>query len=167
MSTSIDIDRVIEGFYCNTVNFLQSINKRHSIASPVGRSMECLLWIQHLIFCLSSCNFCKTEMSQLGARLTLTFDLEFSMQNCISGMGLQGQIWNLLYRSHEKESKHIDWTIGLKWDHRVWAWIFKVKYGICYISAKWSDCQEKKRKHIDWTPCLKCDHDLERWYVRI
>ena len=120
-----------------------------------------------LIFCLSSCNYCKKEMSQLGARLTLTFDLEFSMLNCISRMELQGQIWNLLYRSHETESKHIDWTLGLKWDHRVWAWIFKVKYGICYISAKWSDCQEKKKKHIDWTPCLKCDHDQERWCVRI
>ena len=42
---------------------------------------------------------------------------------------------------HETKSKHIDWTLGLKWDHRVWPWpwpwpwLFKVKYGICYIST--------------------------------
>ena len=61
---------------------------------------------------------------------------------------IQGQIWNLLYLSqkwfdfHETKSKHIDWTLGLKCDHRVWPWpwpwpwIFKVKYRICYISAR-------------------------------
>ena len=38
----------------------------------------------------------------------------------------------------KQKSKHIDWMLGLKWDHRVrpcpwpWPWIFKVKYGICY-----------------------------------
>ena len=43
---------------------------------------------------------------------------------------------------HETKSKHIDWSLGLKCDHRIWPWpwlwpwIFKVKYGICYISAK-------------------------------
>ena len=43
---------------------------------------------------------------------------------------------------HETKSKHIDWTLGLKCDHRVWPWpwpwpwIFKVIYGICYISEK-------------------------------
>ena len=38
----------------------------------------------------------------------------------------------------QNKSKHIDWTQGLKCDHRVWpwSWIFKVKYGISYISAK-------------------------------
>ena len=58
----------------------------------------------------------------------------------------QGQIWNLLYLSqkwsdcHETKSKHINWTLGLKWGHWVWPWpwpwpwIFKVKYGICSVS---------------------------------
>ena len=53
-------------------------------------------------------------------------------------LNFQGQIWNLLYLSqkwsycHEVKSKHIDWTLGLKCDHRVWPWswpwpwIFKV-----------------------------------------
>ena len=42
----------------------------------------------------------------------------------------------------EAKCKHIDWTLGLKCDHQVWPWpwlwpcIFKVKYRICYISAK-------------------------------
>ena len=43
---------------------------------------------------------------------------------------------------NETKSKHIDWLLGLKCDHRVWfwpwpgPWIFRVKYGICYISTK-------------------------------
>ena len=65
-----------------------------------------------------------------------------------STLNFQGQIWNLLYLSqkwsdcHETKSKHIDWIHGLKCDHGVWPWqwpwpcIFKVKYGICYISIK-------------------------------
>ena len=63
-------------------------------------------------------------------------------------LNFQGQIWNLLYLSqkwsdcHEMKSKHIDWTLGHQCDHRFWPWpwpqpwIFKVKYGICYISAR-------------------------------
>ena len=63
-------------------------------------------------------------------------------------LNFQGQIWNLLYLSqkwsdcHETKSKHINWTLGLKFYHRVWPWpwpwpwIFTVKHGICYISAK-------------------------------
>ena len=57
-------------------------------------------------------------------------------------------MWNLLYLSqkwsdcHKTKSKHIDRTLWLKFDNRVWPWpwpwpwIFKVKYGICYISAQ-------------------------------
>ena len=59
-----------------------------------------------------------------------------------------GQIWNLLYLSqkwsdcHETKSRHIDRTLGLKNNHRVWPWswpwpwIFKVRHEICYISTK-------------------------------
>ena len=72
----------------------------------------------------------------------------------------QGQIWNLLYLSqkwsdcHETKSKHIDWTLGLKCDHRVWPWpwpwpwIFKVKYRICYISAKSGPIATKQKGNI-------------------
>ena len=44
-----------------------------------------------------------------------------------------------------KRKANINWTLGLKCDHQVWLWawlwgpwpwIFKVKYGICYSSAK-------------------------------
>ena len=67
----------------------------------------------------------------------------------------KGQIWNLLYLSHELEIKHIDWTLGLKCDHRVWPWpwpwptIFKVKYGIYYI---WTKCGPiaTKQKETNW-----------------
>ena len=63
-------------------------------------------------------------------------------------LNFQGHIWTSLYLSqkwsdcHETKSKHIDWSLDLKCDHRVWPWtlpwpwIFKVKYGIGYISAK-------------------------------
>ena len=43
-------------------------------------------------------------------------------------LNFQGQIWTLLYLiqkwsdCHETESKHIDWTPGLKCDQLVWPW---------------------------------------------
>ena len=45
-----------------------------------------------------------------------------------------------------------------------WPWIFKVKYGICSVSAKkLSDWQDTKSKHIDWTLGLKCDQWVWPW----
>ena len=67
---------------------------------------------------------------------------------CVSGTVYLSQKWS---DCHETKSKHIDWTLGFKWDHRVWPWpwpwpwIFKVKYGIGYISAK-NDLIATKRK---------------------
>ena len=81
----------------------------------------------------------KSGAQMWPSGLTLAMTLTFNFQ---------GQIWNFLYLSpkwsdcHETKSKHIDWTLMLKCDHRVWPWpwpwpwIFKVKYGISYISAK-------------------------------
>ena len=72
----------------------------------------------------------------------------------------QGQIWNLLYLSqkwsncHETKSKHIDWTLRLKCDHQVWPWpwprpwIFKVKYGIRFISVKNGTIATKRKANI-------------------
>ena len=81
----------------------------------------------------------------------------------------QGQIWNLLYISqmvrlpkNEKQT-YIFQTPGFKCDHQVWPRIFKVKYGICYLSQKWSDCHKTKNKPIDWTLCLKCGQWLWHW----
>ena len=57
----------------------------------------------------------RPQMRSSGLTLAMTLTLNF-----------QGQILNLLYLSqkwfdcHETKSKHIDWTPGLKWDHRVW-----------------------------------------------
>ena len=84
-----------------------------------------------------------------GLTLAMTLTLNF-----------QDQILNLLYLSqkwsdcHEKKSKHIDWTQGLKCDHQVWPWqwpwplIFKVKYGIGYISAKNGPIAIKRKANI-------------------
>ena len=84
------------------------------------------------------------------------------------------------------KSKHIDWTLGLKCDHQVWPWpwaspwIFKVKYGICYISTKKSQITTKRKANISnefqasnvtngfdlgndfdlWIFKVRCDQDL-------
>ena len=75
-------------------------------------------------------------------------------------LNFQGQIWNLLYLSqkwsdcHGMKSKHIDWTLGLKCDHRFWPWpwpwpwIFKVKCGISYISVKNGLIATKRKANI-------------------
>ena len=75
-------------------------------------------------------------------------------------LNFQGQIWNFLYLSQkwpdcqETKSKHINWTLGFKCDHRVWPWpwpwpwIFKVKYGISYISAKRGPIATKRKANI-------------------
>ena len=106
----------------------------------------------------------RLQMRPSGLTLAMTLTFDF-----------QGQISNWLYLSqkwsdcHETKSKHIDWTLGFKWDHQVWpwpwpwTWIFKVKYGIGYICQKWSDCYGTKSGHIDWTLSLKCDHQIWPW----
>ena len=38
----------------------------------------------------------------------------------------------------------LDFGRFLSWP---WHWIFKIKYGICYLSQKWSHCHETNSKH--------------------
>ena len=97
----------------------------------------------------------------------------------------QGQIWNWLYLCqkwfdcHETKSKHIDWSQGLKCDHRVWPWlltwpwIFKVKYGIGYISAKNGLIATKRKASIlielqisNMTIRFNLGHDLDLEFSR-
>ena len=70
----------------------------------------------------------------------------------------------------KRKSKHIDWTLGLKYDHWVWPWpwpwpwIFKVKYRICYISAKNGPIATKRKANISIElQGLKCDHPVWPW----
>ena len=107
----------------------------------------------------------RAQMWPSGLTLAMTLTLNF-----------QGQIYNLLYLSqkwsdcHETKSKHIDWTLGLKCDHLVWPWpwpwprFFKVKYRICYISAKNGPIATKRKANI-WIELqgLKCDHQIRPW----
>ena len=105
----------------------------------------------------------RTQMWPSGLTLAMTLTLNF-----------QGQIWNLLYLSqkwsdcNETESKHIDLTLGLKCDHRVWPWpwpwpwIFKVKYGICCISAKNGPIATKRKANIS-IDLKACDHRVWPW----
>ena len=87
----------------------------------------------------------------------------------------QGQIWNLLYLSqkwsdcHAMKSRHVDRTLGLKRDHRVWPWpwhwpwIFKVKHEICFISAKNGPIATKRKANISielWASNVTIGFDL-------
>ena len=100
-------------------------------------------------------------------------------------LNFQGQISNWLYLSqkwsdcHETKSKHIDWTLGFKCDHRVWPWpwswpwIFKVKYWIGYISAKNGAIATKQKSNIsidlktsNVTIGIDLGHDLDLEFSR-
>ena len=107
--------------------------------------------------------------------LTLTLTLNFQGQ--ISIWLYLGQKWS---DCHETKSKHIDWTLGFKWDHRVWHWpwpwplILKVKYEICYISTKSGPIATRQKANISiWTLGLKFDngfdlgHDLDIWIFKV
>ena len=111
----------------------------------------------------------KAQMWPSGLTLAMTLTLNF-----------QGQIWNLLYLSqkwsdcHETKSKHIDWTLGLKCDHRVWPWpwprpsIFKVKYGISYISAKSGPIATKQKLQAsNVTNGFELDYNLDLWILKV
>ena len=80
--------------------FMNCFIKFETSFSPIKHS------ICYILGMVSTVDVKQKEMSQLGATLirvplTLTFDPEFWRSNCISGMGLQGQIWNLLYLSQK------------------------------------------------------------------
>ena len=117
----------------------------------------------------------RAQMWPSGLTLAMTLTLNF-----------QGQIWNLLYLSqkwsdcHGTKSKHIDWTLGLKCDHRVWPWpwpwpwIFKVKYGISYISAKSGPIATKQKANIsielqasNVTNGFDLDHNFDLWNLKV
>ena len=82
--------------------------------------------------------------------------------------------------SRQPRCKHIDWTQGLKCDHQVWPWPwpwpwnFKVKYIICYISAKNGPIATKRKANIsielqasNVTNGVDLDHDLDFWIVKV
>ena len=117
----------------------------------------------------------RAQMWPSGLTLAMTLTLNF-----------QGQIWNFLYLSqkwsdcHETKSKHIDWTLGLRCDHRVWhwpwpwPWIFKVKYRICYISAKNGPIATKRKANIsielqasNVTNGFELDHNCDLWIFKV
>ena len=100
-------------------------------------------------------------------------------------LNFQGQISNWLYLSqkwsdcHETKSKHSDWTLGFKWNHRVWPWpwpwpwIFKVKYWIGYISAKNGSIATKRKANTstellasNGTIGFDLGHDLDLEFSR-
>ena len=91
----------------------------------------------------------KPQMWPSDLALAMTLTLNF-----------QGQIWISLYLSqkwsycHETKSKHVDWNLSLKCDHRIWPWpwpwpwIFKVKYRIRFISARNGPIATKQKANI-------------------
>ena len=78
------------------------------------------------------------------------------------------------------KGKHIDWTLALKCDHRVWPWpwpwpwIFKVKYGIFYNSFKSGPIATKRKANIsielqvsNMTNGFDLDHGLDLWILKV
>ena len=85
-----------------------------------------------------------------------------------------------MVRLPRNESKHIDWNLGLKCDHQVWPWpwpwpsIFKVKYGISYISAKSGPITTKRKANIsielqasNVTNGFELYHNLDLWILKV
>ena len=96
----------------------------------------------------------------------------------------QGQIWNWLYLCQKlsdcHETKHINWTLGIKCDHQIWPWlwpwpwIFKINYEICYLSTESGPVAMKRKANmLIWTLGLKCDngfnlgHDFDIWIFKV
>ena len=74
----------------------------------------------------------------------------------------------------------MDWTLGLRCDHRVWPWpwpwpwIFKVKYRVCYISAKNGPIATKRKANIlielqtsNVTNGFELDHNRDLWILKV
>ena len=106
----------------------------------------------------------------MGCDLGHDLDLELSRSN----MGQKWSDW------HGTKSKHIDWTPGLICDHQVWPWpwpwpwIFKVEYGICYISAKsgpiateWKGNISIELQASNVTNGFDLDHNLDLWNLKV
>ena len=128
----------------------------------------------------------QTWIKALGLYIVMDYLARFwSIFVATLTLNFQGQIWNLPYLSqnwsdfHETKSKHIDWTQGLKWDHRVWPWpwpwpwIFKVKHGVGYISAKNGPIATKWKANIlielkasNVTTGFDLGHDLDFEFSR-
>ena len=94
----------------------------------------------------------KPQMWPYGCDLVCDLDLEFSRSNMESAIFRPKMV-----DCHEIKSKHINWTLSLRCEHRIWP------FGICYVSAKdWFDCHRMKSKHIEWTEGLN-DNQLWPW----
>ena len=86
---------------------------------------------------------CQLDTALTGVPLTLTFDLEFSRSNCISGMG--GPIVmerkgresigcpDVKHKGNKSTGCCADWG---PFDLDIWPWIFKVKL---YLGNGWPD----------------------------
>ena len=117
----------------------------------------------------------RAQMWPSGLTLAMTLTLNF-----------QGQIWNLLYlcqkwsNCHETKANISIELQGLKCDHQVWPWpwpwpwIFKVKYGISYISAKSGPIATERKANIsielqasNVTNGFDLDHNLDLWNLKV
>ena len=101
-------------------------------------------------------------------------DLDFSRSNMEFAISQPKMV-----RLPQNEKQNIDWTLGLICDQRVWPWpwpwpwIFKVKYRICYISAKNGPIATKRKANISielWgsnvTSGFDLGHDLDLEFSR-
>ena len=117
----------------------------------------------------------RAQMWPSGLTLAMTLTLNF-----------QGQIWNLSYLSQkwsncQERKANISIELqGLKCDHQVWPWpwpwpwIFKVNYGISYISAISGPIATKRKANIsielqasNVTNGFDPDHNLNLWNLKV
>ena len=111
----------------------------------------------------------------IGFDLSHDLDLETSRSNIELAISQPKMV-----QSPRNVCKHIDWTLGLKCGHRFWPWpwpwpwIFKVKYRICYISAKNSQISTKRKANIsielqasNLTNGFDLDHKHDLWIFKV
>ena len=102
-------------------------------------------------------------------------DLEFSRSNMEFAISQPKMV-----RLPRNEDQYIDWNLGLKCNHRVWPWpwpwpwIFKVKYGLCYTSAKNGPIATKRKTNIsielkasNMTIRFDLGRDLDLWIFKV
>ena len=135
----------------------------------------------------------RPPMSPLSLILAMTLALNFQGQILL-------YLSQKLSDCNETKSRHIDWTLGLKCHHWVWPWpwhwridwilglkchhwvwswpwhwplIFRVKYGLCNISAKNGPIATKRKVNISMelyasnvTNGIELDHALDLVFSR-
>ena len=140
--------------------------------------VQCQRRLQTLVYATTSKQLFRF-LSFLAGLMDLTYILHswfWSISVMTLTLNFQGHIWNLLYLSQKWSDCH-EKRADISIEHQVWPWlwpwlnVFKVKYAICYISAKNGAIATKWKANISLelkaSMTIEFDliHDLERWSI--